>query len=203
MQLADGRKLMLHVKSDYPRAGRVEVEVGTEKAERFPLRMRIPYWSAKTQVAVNGAAVDGVHPGEYLVLDRVWQPGDRIELQLDFTPHFWVGERECAGRVSIFRGPLLLAYDRRFNEMDPAELPTLDARKLHGQISSWTGRHPPFLLLDFATVDGRMLRLCDFASAGDGGAPYLSWLKVDGAAPALFRGDRKISSRFGMQGLGW
>ena len=36
--------------------------------------------------------------------------------QLDFSPHFWPGERECQGLVSIYRGPLLLAYDQRYNQ---------------------------------------------------------------------------------------
>jgi hypothetical protein len=37
----------------------------------------------------------------------------------------------------------------------------------------------PMLLLKFDTPDGRKLSLCDFGSAGSGGSPYRSWLKVD------------------------
>jgi DUF1680 family protein len=185
-KLADGRKVALRLITDYPRDGHVEIEVTPAVAERFPLRLRIPYWSAKTEVKLNGEAVSDIKPGAYLVLDREWQAGDRIELNLDFTLHYWVGEKESADKVSIYRGPLLLAYDRRFNAMDPADVPTLDAHGLQGKVASWPGRHPPLLLLDFAADDGRVLRLCDFASAGDGGTPYLSWLRVKDVAASPF-----------------
>jgi len=43
-------------------------------------------------------------------------------------PWTWVcgsgpGERECEGKGSLFRGPLLLAYDPRFDSLDPRNLP--------------------------------------------------------------------------------
>ncbi|MEO6087419.1 MAG: hypothetical protein ABIQ18_30335, partial [Umezawaea sp.] len=122
--------------------------------------MRIPYWSAKSEVKLNGEAVKDVKAGNYLVLDRTWKSGDKIELNLDFTLHYWVGERESDGKVSIYRGPLLLTYDRRFNGMDPANVPTLDASDLEGKVTAWYGRHPPLLLLEFSADDGRVLKLC-------------------------------------------
>ena len=130
--------------------------------------------------------MNDVKSGTYLALDREWKTGDRIELNLDFTLHFWVGEKESVGKVSIYRGPLLLAYDRRFNSMDPADVPSLNAHRLQGQVTSWPGRRPPLLLLELPTTDGRVLRLCDFASAGDGGTPYLTWLPVKGVAATPF-----------------
>ena len=110
----------------------------------------------------------------------------RIEMNLDFRLHYWVGERESAGKASIYRGPLLLAYDRRFNVMDPNDVPSLDARNMVGRNRSWTGRRQPLVLLEFAAEDGRVLQLCDFASAGDGGSPYRTWLDVHGVAASPF-----------------
>jgi hypothetical protein len=40
--------------------------------------------------------------------------------------------------------------------------------------------------MDFTATDGRKLRLCDFASAGAGGSPYLSWLSIDNAPQTPF-----------------
>ena len=151
-QLADGRKVSLQLATDYPRDGHVEIKVSPAEAARFSLRLRIPYWSAKTEVKLNGEAVKDVKPGNYLVLDRTWKSGDKIELFLDFTLHYWVGERESEGKVSIYRGPLLLTYDRRFNVMDPADVPTLDARGLEGKVTAWTGRHAAALV---AGIRGR------------------------------------------------
>jgi hypothetical protein len=51
------------------------------------------------------------------------------------------------------------------------------------------------LLLELEGVDGRPVRLCDFASAGVGGSPYRSWLDVQGAAPAEFSRTNPLRSR--------
>ncbi len=110
---AGGTRVTLRQETSYPRDGRIRLEVYPEIITRFPLRLRIPTWSARTGVFVNGEAVTGATPCTYLTIDRVWTPGTRVEIDLDFSPHFWSGERECAGKVSIFRGPILLTQSRR------------------------------------------------------------------------------------------
>jgi hypothetical protein len=185
--LASGAVVRLSQETDYPRGGVVRIRVHPDNPGKFALRLRIPQWSTQTTVKVNGEPVPGVTPGSYLALSRDWKPGDRIELALDFSPQFWAGERECAGLVSVYRGPLLLAYDRRFNAIDPSDLPALDAKDLSGTPSAWQGAPSPLLLLEYSTPDGRKLRLCDFASAGADGSPYRSWLKVEHVAATAFR----------------
>ena len=39
-------------------------------------------------------------------------------------------------------------------------------------------------LLECKTYDGKTIRLCDFASAGEVGTPYLSWLSIKNAPKA-------------------
>jgi hypothetical protein len=112
------------------------------------------------------------------VLNRQWAVGDQVEIELDFSLHFWVGDRECAGKSSIYRGPILLTYDRRFNDMDPGDVPPLDARSARGDLVESKDWIQPWLLVQFKSKAGQALRLCDFASAGAGGSPYRSWLEV-------------------------
>jgi hypothetical protein len=50
------------------------------------------------------------------------------------------------------------------------------------------------LLVEYKAVDGRLLRLCDFASAGVGGSPYKSWLEVTGVAPTGFSATNPLRS---------
>jgi hypothetical protein len=106
-----GTEVSLEQQTDYPRDGRILFKVSPKGELRFPLKMRIPSWSVQTRVDVNGQAVANVRPGTYLVLDRSWKPGDTICIEFDMSLHYWVGERECAGKVSIYRGPLLLIHE--------------------------------------------------------------------------------------------
>lgn len=186
LPLQDGNRLTLRQHTTYPHGSRVRLEVLPARPTRLVLKLRIPSWSHRTQVTLNGSRLPRPAAGSYLSLDRDWRGQDTIEFEFDFALQFWVGEREFAGLTSIYRGPLLLAYDRRFNSMDPDDLPPLVARTLVERTPSTSPGRPPFLLLEFTAADGRAVRLCDFASAGDGGSPYRSWLNLEGATGAEF-----------------
>ena len=73
------------------------------------MKLRIPHWSNHTKVQVNDEPARNVNPGTYLDLTRDWKPGDVVTLELDVAFHLWAGERECAGRASLYRGPILLS----------------------------------------------------------------------------------------------
>ncbi len=195
-QLPSGVGVELDQVTEYPRRGAIALSVRPERATKFALKLRIPYWSARTRVKVNGTPVKGVQAGRYMALERRWKKGDRVEIELDMSLHYWKGEKECRNKVSIFRGPLLLTYDRRLNDVDPGELPLLDARGLKGRLLANNGRLPTNVLLEFKGVDGRKIRLCDFGSAGEGGTPYASWLKINNVEKTPFsRGNPLRSGR--------
>jgi hypothetical protein len=185
----DGNEVTLTQDTVYPRKGEISLFVTSPQMGVFTLKLRIPRWSSVTSVCVNGVRVNEVTPGHYLVLTRRWHD-DRIEIDFDLGYHAWTGEAECAGKASLYRGPLLLTYDRRFNDMDPDDVPALDAEELDGRNIAWQGRITPILLQEFTAADGRALCLCDFGSAGEGGAPYLSWLHIEHAdhLPQYFSG---------------
>jgi len=190
----NGSEVTLTQDTVYPRKGEISLFVSSSRPAPFTLKLRIPRWSSVSSVCVNGTRMNGVSPGSYLALSRNWHD-DRIEIEFDMSYHGWVGEAECAGKASLYRGPLLLAYDRRFNDMDPDDVPALDADELYGRNVAWQGRIPPILLQEFTAADGRPLCLCDFGSAGEGGAPYHSWLQIDNAdhLPQYFGG--KVAER--------
>ena len=177
-----GTALAIRQQTEYPRRGGIVLRVDAAKPVEFALKLRVPSWSRRTRVKVNGTAIEGVPAGEYLVLARRWRRGDRIEMALDMSLHYWRGEKECRNKVSLFRGPVLLAYDRRYNTMDPAAVPVLDARGLRGKLAVVDDA---IVAVDFTVAD-QILRLCDFASAGEGGSPYLSWLRVKNAPKTDF-----------------
>ena len=190
VELRRGLTVALTQQTEYPRRGRVNIRVDPSEAAEFALKLRVPYWSQQTEVRVNGAAASKADAGAYRTLARRWQPGDTIDLDLDLSMHYWRGEAECRDKVSIFRGPVLLTYDRRLNAVDPDEVPALDAVALRGNLVEAEA----MVALDVAVPDGRKLRLCDFASAGEGGSPYRSWLRVANAPQTPFSRENPLRS---------
>lgn len=190
---SDGLTIKLTQRTEYPKDGAVQITIDPSKEADFTLKLRIPHWSAVTKVSVNGTALEGAKPGTYLPLKRTWKAGDRIDLSLDLSLHFWAGERECQGKTSIFRGPVLLTWDRRFNETAPADVSTIPATATP-RMMEWNGPSKPWLLVELPAKDGERVRFCDFASAGYAGSPYRSWLPVEGAKPAAFSRENPLRS---------
>lgn len=181
-----GTQVRFAQKTRYPIDGHVSLRIVPENPQTFTLHLRIPGWSRKTAVKANGKAVDGVASGRYLALTREWKPDDTLEIDLDTSPWLWVGERECAGKVSVYRGPVLLAYDPRFDEYDPDKLPEVNANGEARLIDAEMPEPEPMVLVRFPTTDGKGITLCDFASAGMAGNHYVSWLPAAGLKPSLF-----------------
>jgi DUF1680 family protein len=197
--LPDGMRLKIQQETAYPLDGQVTLTLQPEQPVEFSLFLRIPAWSRHTAVRVNGDLRPEPPPGAYLELRRLWRAGDRIELVLDFSLRAWQGERECVGLTSLYRGPLLLAYDTRYNRelqsgaepsvfgADPWQTqanclaaPEIAAGSVQSQPLAWQGWLPPCLLLEARSSSGQVVRLCDFASAGQTGTAYRSWLPVRG-----------------------
>ena len=191
-RLSSGVTVELAQETEYPRTGKIVVNVSPSRPAQFVLKLRIPYWSPKTRVKLNGERVESVSPATYLVLRREWKVGDKVEL--DMSLHYWVGEKECEGKVSIYRGPVLLTYDRRLNTMDPDEIPTLNATSMKGRLISSKDSLPTVVRVEYTAPDGRQLRLCDFGSAGEGGSPYRSWLPVEQIEKTHFASDNPLCS---------
>ncbi|MFT3881938.1 MAG: glycoside hydrolase family 127 protein [Gemmatales bacterium] len=161
-----GTTVKLHQQTEYPKQGTIRLLVTPSEEVPFTLKLRIPHWSAKTMVKVNGKEVPEVKAGSYLALKRTWKQGDVVEIELDMSLHFWAGEKECKDKVSIYRGPILLTYDRRFNAVDPEQLPVLHALGMVGKVVEFKGQVKPELLVEFITPSGPPLYLCDFGSRG-------------------------------------
>ena len=73
--LENGTGLKVTQKTNYPWDGRVEITVTPAQPSNFTFYLRIPGWADGAQVTVNGKAVSGAKPGQYLAIQRHWSAG--------------------------------------------------------------------------------------------------------------------------------
>ncbi|MGA8037041.1 MAG: beta-L-arabinofuranosidase domain-containing protein [Candidatus Acidiferrales bacterium] len=113
--LENGTGLKITQKTNYPWDGSVELNVAPAQASEFTMYLRIPGWSDRAQVSVNGKAIPGAKAGEYLPIHRSWASGDVVQLKLDMTPQVLEANPhvvEDEGRVAVQRGPLVYCMEQ-------------------------------------------------------------------------------------------
>ena len=182
--LSGKKSVQLKQITDYPATDQIQIEVNPTKESDFTIALRIPSWSKKTVVSVNGNEESVVLQGAYLPLQRKWKKGDKISIQLDLRAR--LVEKNQA--QAIVRGPIVLARDSRFNDGFVDETSVIVSKD--GYVELTSVQAPDFAWLAFTVpmVLGsdlesnrtpRVVHFCDFASAGntwDKTQRYRVWL---------------------------
>ena len=174
--------------TDYPRGGRVLLRVDPLRDAEFALKLRVPHWSRNTQLSVNEQPVADVKPGKYREIRRTWRKGDQLAIDLDMSLRAWAGERECTGKASLYRGPLLLAHEPTGN----APVPALDLSLAQAQVAR--GDAESMVKVEVRDAAGAFVRLRDFGTAGADRRPYLTWLAVKDAKGTAFSRSNPLRS---------
>ena len=179
-----GKRLCLATETRYPYADTVRITVNSDCDEAFTLSLRIPEWSKKTALEVNGEAVD-VSTG-YMDVTRIWRKGDQIELTFDLRITRIDAPSESDYRndyIALRRGCIILASDARLG-YDPNEFVdvSFDADG-HVEETCLSRYEIPDceLMLSVPQRNGTVLKLVDYASAGktwDDKSLYAAWLPV-------------------------
>lgn len=166
-----GDSLSLRIETDFPLSDRVLVRVDPHAASLFTLSLRIPSWSERTVVKVNGKKVRSVEPGAYLSLERIWKPGDRVELAFDMRCRLLDAPRGSNRAGGSFQalvwGPIVLARDENIDPDydEPVRVvagkdrvvrvkrvaPTLASTRLEFEVPTDDG---PIRMTDYASVNG-------------------------------------------------
>ena len=166
-----GDSLSLRIETDFPLSDRVLVRVDPHAASLFTLSLRIPSWSERTVVKVNGKKVRSVEPGAYLSLERTWEPGDRVERAFDMRCRLLDAPRGSNRAGDSFQalvwGPIVLARDENIDPDydEPVRVvagkdrvvrvkrvaPTLASTRLEFEVPTDDG---PIRMTDYASVNG-------------------------------------------------
>ncbi|MBL9138876.1 MAG: glycoside hydrolase family 127 protein [Verrucomicrobiales bacterium] len=187
-----GAAMRLEVTGDYPREPRGTLRVQLNRPEEFTLRLRIPGWTESPRIQLrSGNATQSVPatPGVAASLRRTWADGDVIEFEFPMPIRFTPGAQEAVDRVSLYRGPVLLAYDQSVNPFDDSQIPGIRLGRLAtdsvvlsdsstpGPAALGAPELSPWMRIQVPTEDpARPLVLVDFASAGAAGTRYRTWL---------------------------
>jgi uncharacterized protein len=113
--LENGVGLKVTQKTNYPWDGGIEVTVSPAQLSHFTFYLRIPGWAEGARAAVNGKAMMGATPGQYLPISRQWSPGDVIHLQMEMPVQVLQANPQVAddtGRVAVQRGPLVYCMEQ-------------------------------------------------------------------------------------------
>jgi hypothetical protein len=169
--LPQGNRVRLVQTTEYPLEDTVTIAVQPEKAAEFAIKLRIPAWSAKSEVAVNDAPQDiKAVPGTYLVLRRTWQTGDTIRLKLDLRGRIYPAP-SGSGAYAVLRGSLVLGMKM---DKDPGPWSSyhhhsqknpegfVEIKRLPPSAGQWASFSVPIISCN---GEQKEMLLCDYATA--------------------------------------
>jgi DUF1680 family protein len=197
--LSSGGSVRIVQQTQYPLDGTVNLTVTPQGgAKTFALRLRVPAWTPKASVAINGRAAQvAAKPGGWAVLQRTWKPGDRVTFDMEIPARLIPGDHGNAGLAAVMYGPIVLAADEAHNpgmkpitraalaEDDPAKF------KLRRDEGESAADVPVFTTEGRALTDisqPASLRLVPYYAAGQDGSRFAVWLRRAGAQEAAGSG---------------
>jgi DUF1680 family protein len=115
-RLPSGHAVDLRMETRYPWEGSVRLTVEDGDGSRWALTLRVPEWSARAAVRVNGDTVAAAPDGRgYLRLERAWRSGDAVELDFRMEPRLIEPHpaiESTRGAVALERGPLVYCLEQ-------------------------------------------------------------------------------------------
>ena len=139
VKVADNKKITVTEETNYPFDENITITIDKGKAE-FPLYLRIPSWTKKAEVYVNGEK-QTVTPvsGKYYRINREWKKGDRVSLRvpMSLSMRRWQVNKNS---VSVDYGPLTLSLKikERYVKRDSKETAIHDSKwQKNADASQW------------------------------------------------------------------
>ncbi len=105
-RVADGTPVRVTEETEYPFDETVNFTVLTPKRLAFPLLLRIPEWCDDPHLSINNRAEAlKLEPPKYVIIEREWSDGDKMQLVLPMSIRVTVWSKN-KNSVSVKRGPL-------------------------------------------------------------------------------------------------
>ena len=101
----------LKQETKFPDVQSTTLHIAVDKPMQLALHLRIPEWLTGGSVKINGRPIDAsASPGSYLTLSRIWNTGDRIEMELPMSLRIEAMPDDPRTQAVLY-GPIVLAGD--------------------------------------------------------------------------------------------
>ena len=114
------KNIWFEASGDYIGSGKAEYIYRGESVE-MTLRMRLPGWSGKTGMKLNGSLFRPDTENGYAIISRKWSDGDKLEVVFDLRPRFIYSNPRAAanaGRAAVKKGPVVYCLEEADNGGD-------------------------------------------------------------------------------------
>lgn len=146
----NNQPVYLRQTTNYPWDGHIQLEIETEAAVEFSLRLRIPGWCKTAALSINQEVVALEARNGYATVNRVWQNGDKVKLILEMPVTRYYANPQVSqdlGRVALSRGPLVYCLETADNPV------TLDLISLE-DTAPLAARHDTAILGGVTVLEG-------------------------------------------------
>lgn len=118
---AKGTEVVISETTAYPFDEVIDFSIAASDAVQFPLELRIPSWCQEAVIILNGKILRKEKGGQVVAINRKWEDGDKLSLQLPM--HIAISSWGRNSRA-VERGPLVYALKLQEvwqKETDPVE----------------------------------------------------------------------------------
>jgi DUF1680 family protein len=153
--------------SAWPYQPNISFVVNSATPADMTLHFRIPQWTSRASLAVNGKRWAGdLQPGRFAAVKRTWNDGDRIELELPLPVRLEAIDAQHPNTVAVMRGPLVL-FALKPEQNGPMPFFGRNALLNLQQVSQREWR---------SQMDGAVHRFVPFTEVGS--EPYTTYLRT-------------------------
>ncbi|MEO5581208.1 MAG: beta-L-arabinofuranosidase domain-containing protein [Saprospiraceae bacterium] len=177
LKTPEGNNLKLIQETNYPENGEINIKLEMERPEDFSIKIRIPVWSNKHTITIDGQSRENIKSGSNFEIKRRWYDGDRIKINFEME-----GKVMSMGSnpdyLAITRGPIVLARDERIigPSIESIIAPTtktkgyIDIKKITpSNPEIWMEFETSYIPESYAEGGAKpaQINFCDYASAGN------------------------------------
>ncbi len=122
----DEKGLTLRQETAFPEEDVTHFTLHCTQPIQLALKIRYPSWAQGLRISVNGKYESvQASPGSYVTIERVWQDGDRVDVQLPMNLHL-EALPDAPDKVAVLYGPVVLA-----GALGTKDMPDVTLRDYH------------------------------------------------------------------------